>query len=349
MTYIEHTSLLEARAKPLWQRCVSDSLLVLAVMVLVTSTIAFTNFYTHTSIVLFIYLFLILILATTRGLYAALLASLLASFSCNYFLFSPPYMFSLDEEDDIATLWTFLMVAVTVSQLSWVLRRRIEQARSREQELHLRYEHAQELTAQQERQHLARELHDSVSQDLYSISLGTHTAREALESNDPEQAMASMEFVLTLTEVGLAEMRALIFELRPEFLETEGLLAALSRQVAVLRTRYQLSVEADLQDEPVLTLEHKHTLYRIAQEALHNIIKHAHASTVTLRLIQQENEIVLEVHDDGQGFDPTNAFPGHFGLRSMQERATKMEGTLTIESTPRQGTGLRLQIPQDIS
>lgn len=348
MKRIGHASLPEARAKPLWQRSVGDSVLVVGSVTLVTSTIALTHLYTHTSIVLFIYLLLILTLASTRGMYAAILAALLASFSCNYFLFSPLYIFDFDEEDDITTLWTFLTVAVTVSQLSWVLRRRIEQARSREQELHLRYEHAQELTAQQERQRLARELHDSVSQDLYGIGLGAHTAREALESNDPEQAMASIEFVLTLAEAGLAEMRALIFELRPESLEIEGLVAALSRQVAVLRTRYKLTVEADLEDEPALTLEHKHTLYRIAQEALHNIIKHAHASTVVIRLTQQENDIVLEVHDDGQGFDPTNSFPGHFGLRSMQERAMKMRGTLTINSTPGQGTNLCVQIPQDM-
>lgn len=345
MIYTKYASLLEA--KPIWQRSVSDSALVLAVVALVTSTITFTHLYTHTSIVLFIYLFLILILASTRGLYAAVLASLLASFACNYFLFSPLNIFDFDEEDDIATLWTFLTIAATVSQLSWVLRRRIEQARSREQELHLRYEQAQELTAQQERQRLSRELHDSVSQDLYSISLGAHTAREALESNDLEQAIASIDFVLTLAEAGLAEMRALIFELRPESLEIEGLVAALFRQVAVLRTRYKLAVEADLEDEPELTLEHKHTLYRIAQEALHNIIKHAHASTVTLLLTRQGNEIVLEIHDDGCGFNPTNSFPGHFGLRSMQERAMKMGGTLTIESTPGQGTRLHLQIPQD--
>jgi signal transduction histidine kinase len=316
---------------------------------LITATTAVTHLYRHISIVLLIYLLLILILASTRGLYAAILAALLAALSCNYFFFSPPYLFVLDEEDDITTLWVFLAIAVTVSQLAWILRRRVEQARSRVNELHLHYEHAQELTTQQERQRLARELHDSVSQDLYGISLGAHTAREALESNDPEQARTSIEYVLALAEAGITEMRALIFELRPESLETEGLVAALARQIAVLQARYKLIVEADLADEPALSLEHKHALYRIAQEALHNIIKHAHASTIVLRLARQENEIILEVHDDGRGFDPTGPFPGHLGLHSMRERATRMGGTLTIESTPGQGTSLRVQVPQDMS
>jgi signal transduction histidine kinase len=196
----------------------------------------------------------------------------------------------------------------------------------------------------QERQRLARELHDSVSQVLYSIGLGVHTAREALESN-PEQARASIDYVLALAEAGLVEMRALLFELRPESLELEGLVAALTKQVAVLGTRYKLTVEVDLGEEPALSLEMKYTLYRIAQEALHNIVKHARASFVGLLLTNQENEVILEVRDNGRGFDPAGPFPGHLGLRSMQERAAKMGGTLTIQSVPGQGTCVNVRLP----
>jgi signal transduction histidine kinase len=140
-------------------------------------------------------------------------------------------------------------------------------------------------------------------------------------------------------------MRALIFELRPESLELEGLVAALSRQVAVLRTRYKLTVNVDLGEEPDLSLEMKQALYRIAQEALHNIVKHARASVVELRLTGLADEIILEVRDNGKGFDPSAPFPGHLGLRSMRERATKMGGTLTIESLPGQGTCVGVRIP----
>ncbi len=231
------------------------------------------------------------------------------------------------------------------SQLASALRRRAELASSREHELRLLYEQAQELAALQERQRLARELHDSVSQALYGISLGAHTAGEALES-DPEQAMASIEYVIALAEAGLAEMRALIFELRPESLEIEGLVAALTRQVAVLRSRYKLTVDATLDDEPALPLEMKHALYRVAQEALHNTVKHARASTVALRLARQNNEIILQVRDNGKGFNPTGPFPGHFGVRSMEERVAKMGGTLTIESAPGQGTCIDVRVPR---
>jgi signal transduction histidine kinase len=307
--------------------------------------IAVTHLYSHIPTMLFIYLLVVLALASVRGLYAAILASVLATLSFALFLSLPPYTLAVIADDDLLTLWVFLATAVTTSHLASLLRRTAGQARSRERELRLLYEQAQELAALQERQRLARELHDSVSQALYGMSLGAHTAREALESNDPEQAKISLEYVVDLAEVGLAEMRTLIFELRPESLETEGLVAALMRQVAVLRTRYKLVVKADLATEPDLSLERKQALYRITQESLHNIVKHAHASTVNLRLVQQESQVVLEVHDNGRGFDPTGLFSGRLGLQYMRERTAKMGGTLTIESTPGQGTHLRVHIP----
>ncbi len=345
MKHVEHVSSPEARAEPRWRRSLSDSMLALGGVVLVTSVIAVAHLYPRIPTISLVYLLVVLALASARGLYAAILASLLAVLSFDFFFFPPPYTFVVVKVEDLLTLCVFLATAVMTSQLASALRRRAEQARSRERELRLLYEQAQELAALQERQRLARELHDSVSQALYSMSLGAHTAREALESSDPEQALASIDYVLALAEAGLAEMRALIFELRPESLETEGLVAALTRHVAVLRARYKLAVEADLADEPDLSLERKQALYRIAQEALHNIVKHARASTVVLRLARQEREILLEVRDNGKGFDPTGPFPGHLGLRSMRERATKMGGTLTIESAPRQGTCLGVRVP----
>jgi len=334
----------EARAEPRWRRSVSDSMLALGGVALVTSVIAVAHLYPRIPTISFAYLLVVLALASTRGLSAAILASLLAFLSFDFFFFPPSYTFVVVKVEDLLTLGVFLAAAGLTSQLASAQRRSAEQARSRERELRLLYEQAQELAALQERQRLARELHDSVSQALYGISLGAHTAREALES-EPEQAMASMEYVIALAEAGLAEMRALIFELRPESLETEGLVAALTKHVAVLRTRYKLSVEADLGEELDLSMERKHALYRIAQEAFHNIVKHARASAVTLRLARQEGLVTLEVRDNGRGFDPAGPFPGHFGLRSMQERALKMGGTLTIRSAVGQGTCIEVRMP----
>jgi signal transduction histidine kinase len=139
------------------------------------------------------------------------------------------------------------------------------------------YEQAQALAVLEERQRLARELHDSVSQALYGISLGAHTARTLLE-RDPGKLAEPLGYVLSQAETALMEMRALIFELRPESLETEGLVAALSRQAVALHARHGIEVSAELGDEPDLPLKVKQELYRFAQEALHNTVKHARAN-----------------------------------------------------------------------
>ncbi len=328
-----------------WRRLGQDSLLALGGVALVTGVIAVAHLYPRIQTISLVYLIIVLALASTRGLYAAILTSLLASFSVDFFFVSPFYTLAFAQLEDLFTLFVFLAAAILTSQLASALRRRVEQADVRERELRLLYEQAQELAALQERQHLAHELHDSVSQVLYSMSLGAHTTLDALESEDYEQAHISTEYVIRLVEAGLTEMRALIFELRPESLETEGLVAALSRQIAVLRARHKLVVEFDLEKEPDLPLEKKEALYRIAQEALHNIVKHARASTVVLRLILQQEEIFLEVRDNGRGFDSAEPFPGHLGLHSMRERAMKVGGTLTIESILGQKTNISVRVP----
>ena len=206
------------------------------------------------------------------------------------------------------------------------------------------YEQAQELAAIEERQRLARELHDSVSQALYGISLGVHTARMQLDRN-PKDLAESLDYVLELAEAALIEMRALIFELRPESLETEGLVTALTKQAAALHARQGILVQLNLGQEPDIPLKVKQDLYRIAQEALHNTVKHARASQVELKLDQTNEVIMLEIRDNGRGFDTTSSFPGHLGLHSMHERVTKLGGTFQIESIEGKGTVICIHIP----
>ncbi|HLF29124.1 MAG TPA: PAS domain S-box protein [Anaerolineae bacterium] len=207
------------------------------------------------------------------------------------------------------------------------------------------YEQAQNLAALEERQKLARELHDSVSQALYGIALGARTARTLLD-RDPSKVADPLDYVLSLAEAGLAEMRALIFELRPESLETEGLTAALTKQVASLRARHGIEVGTAFCDEPSLPLEVKTALYRIAQEALHNTVKHARATQVMLRVdcLKESGLIVLEIKDNGRGFDTQDSFPGHLGLHSMRERAEKVGGQFEVESSPGAGTRVWVRV-----
>jgi PAS domain S-box-containing protein len=198
--------------------------------------------------------------------------------------------------------------------------------------------------ALEERQRLARELHDSVSQALYGIALGAKTARKLVDQS-PGLVADPLDYVLSLAEAGLAEMRALIFELRPESLETEGLVAALQKQAAALRARHEIEVEAILCDEPEASPETKEALYRIAQEALHNTVKHARAGRVKVGMECSPGSVALEVSDDGVGFDVEEDFPGHLGLRSMRERAARLGGTLELESSAGAGTRVRARIP----
>lgn len=206
------------------------------------------------------------------------------------------------------------------------------------------YEQAQHLAALEERQRLARDLHDSLSQTLYGITLGVQAAHKGLEGK-PAKVIEALDYVSALADAGLTEMRALIFDLRPESLETEGLVNALARKAAALRARSSLMVQVSLGAEPAVAPAMKEAFYRIAQEAMHNAAKHARAEQLTLSFGPDGDGLALEISDDGRGFDPNGSFPGHLGLRSMRERAARLGGSLEIRSTPGRGTLLRAWLP----
>ena len=208
------------------------------------------------------------------------------------------------------------------------------------------YEQALEKAAYDERQHLARELHDSVSQALYAILLGTHTAQRQAD-RAPEKAKEALAYVESLAQAGIAEMRALIFELRPESLQEEGLVGVLRKQLDALESRHQLETSFRMMDEPELPFGSKQVLFRVAQESLHNIVKHARATHVHVELLPAGNDLQLVVRDDGVGFDTATAqaAPGHLGLTSMRERMAAVAGSLAIESQPAGGTTVTARLP----
>jgi PAS domain S-box-containing protein len=203
---------------------------------------------------------------------------------------------------------------------------------------------AREKVALEERQRLARELHDSVAQSLYAIQLEAQVARERLDG-DPAGVAQPIDHVMRLAEASQTEMRALIFELRPESLEMEGLVAALNRQIEAVRARHRISARTMSSAEPELPIEVKEALHRIAQEALWNTVKHARARRVDVRLKSDGGSVVLEIADDGVGFDPDGSFPGHLGLRSMHERATGVGGSLEVISARGRGTRVIVRVP----
>jgi signal transduction histidine kinase len=163
---------------------------------------------------------------------------------------------------------------------------------------------------------------------------------------DPELANKPLDYVLSLARAGMAEMRALIFELRPESLEKEGLVAALEKQTSAIEARHGIEIYAELGSEPDAALQVKEALYRIAQEAMHNTVKHGHATSIELTLERcAEDRLRLVIHDNGKGFDVTATFPGHLGLISMRERAARGNGAFQIESSPERGTRIVVEIP----
>jgi signal transduction histidine kinase len=205
-----------------------------------------------------------------------------------------------------------------------------------------------QVAAATERSRLARELHDSVSQALFGIALGARTIHTLLPTaNDPKVLAAPLDYILQLAEGGIAEMRSLIFELRPESLESEGIVAGFRKHAAALQSRYNINVTTDFDEEPRLPIDLKESLYRIGVEAMHNTVKHAKASQIhlSLHLSNTISKVILQITDNGIGFKTDQQFPGHLGLQSMRERMEQFQGTLVIDSAPNQGTTIRVEIP----
>lgn len=206
------------------------------------------------------------------------------------------------------------------------------------------YDRAQTQAVQEERQRIARELHDSVTQVFYGIELAANAARTLLRRQDPDRVAGQLDEILHLAEAGLAEMRALLLELRPEALAAEGLVVALYKQTAALKARHNLDITTDFGDEPPISLEAKEVFYRIAGEALQNVVKHAHATAVQVSLKSDADFISLVIKDDGLGFDPKISHAGHFGLTSMRERAARVGATLELQSQLGFGTQVHLHL-----
>ncbi|MFN8519412.1 MAG: GAF domain-containing protein [Chloroflexota bacterium] len=203
---------------------------------------------------------------------------------------------------------------------------------------------AAELAASSERAHLARELHDSVTQALFAMTLVTRSI-EVLLPRDRDAALQKFEELRQLQREALTEMRSLLFELRPASLERDGLVQALRTHAAALESRVGLSIllEADLTDR--LPLDVEEALYRIAQEALHNVVKHASASQARVSLERREEDVCLSIEDDGQGFDEGGVSEAQLGLAGMRARAARLGGTVSIRSTPGVGTTVEALVP----
>ena len=204
--------------------------------------------------------------------------------------------------------------------------------------------------ALEERHRLARELHDSVNQALFSLTLQARAMELAVRSGAvPVDILTGrLADIRELTEGALAEMRALIFQLRPAALHEEGLVSAVRKQAAAVAAREALAVQVEGPDGGLtMAPQTEEQVFRVVQEALHNVVKHASATRVTIRIgLAERQRDVLEVSvlDDGGGFDTGADHLGHLGLESMAERIAQVGGTMTVQSGP-DGTTVRARIP----
>lgn len=197
-----------------------------------------------------------------------------------------------------------------------------------------------------ERSRLARELHDSVSQTIYGISLGARAAQKIQNTGEGDLDQP-LNYIVALSETALAEIRALIFEMKPESLNEEGLKAAINKHAEVLRHRHNQHVTLKLPEmEPATTIEVKYAFYRVMQESTHNIIKHAFARNILIDLQDAAGSLTMLIRDDGRGFDPSIKLPGHHGLGNMRERVKALGGSFEIDSAPGQGTCLTVHVPK---
>ncbi len=200
------------------------------------------------------------------------------------------------------------------------------------------------LAAVEERQRLARDLHDSVSQTLFTTSAMAESSLRQWDNN-PEKARSLLEDVHRLSMNALAEMRVLLFELRPGIMNHATLKQLFEQYLQPIQARREVHIQLEIDEDLDLPGETQLALYRIAQEALNNIEKHAQATEVSINLSQQPAGLTLSITDNGLGFDPTTAYSGSFGLAGMRERAEKINAAIKVQSQPGSGTQIFVIVP----
>lgn len=210
------------------------------------------------------------------------------------------------------------------------------------------YERSRELTIAGERARIAHELHDAVSQKLFSLRL-TAQAAAALVDRDPTRAKGELQQVARLAADAVDELRAAVVELRPAALDDDGLVATLATQVQVLDRAQRARVTFTSAQVRALPAAQEEALLRVAQEALHNALRHADAGLVEVALTRHGRGARLRVRDDGRGFDQADigvrSAGRHLGMVSMRDRAAGVGGGLTVQSAPGQGTVIEMEVP----
>lgn len=206
-------------------------------------------------------------------------------------------------------------------------------------------EQAAETAVLEERRRMARDLHDTVSQQLFAIHMSASSLPRVLEKNE-EHGKVVMQQLISMSQMAQKQMRALIAQLRPVELEGKSLAEALEVWFPDYCRQNGLKGMKEVELQGTMSEAIEHQLFLIIQEAVANIVKHAHARLVSMSLREESRQVVLSISDDGQGFDEIPHRPGSYGLSTMSERAEKLGGQVEIISRQGSGTTIRVHIPK---
>ncbi|MBN1874900.1 MAG: sensor histidine kinase, partial [Anaerolineae bacterium] len=245
------------------------------------------------------------------------------------FLYHTPQSFSAED----------IQLAMTVGQQVALV---IENTELREQ--------AAQAAILRERNRLARDLHDSVTQSLYSLTVLAEAGRRLARDGNLQRVEEAIARLGDIGQQTLKEMRLLLYQLRPTALRKAGLIRALQQRLNTVERRAGVEARLHIKGQLRLSPTVEEHLYHIIQEALNNTLKHAEASTVIVRIVTRKSHIRITITDNGKGFNPTVALgKGGIGLLNMRERAEQLNGTLNIQSEPGRGTKIRVTIPSGYS
>lgn len=211
------------------------------------------------------------------------------------------------------------------------------------------YQRAEQLGVMEERERLARDMHDSVMQSIYSLTLFSSAGRRQILKGNVPRAQEYFDQLIETAQQAMREMRLLLYELRPVVLEQEGLLGALRRRLNAVEVRAGVDASLDVPEPIVPPFHVEEGLYRIAQEALNNSLKHSGADQVRIRIVREQDQFVMQISDNGTGFliSDVEEESGGMGLGNMRERMQKLQGEIQIDSSPETGTTITVRVGMD--
>jgi signal transduction histidine kinase len=292
-----------------------------------------------------LFLVAIIITAWFVGRGPAVLATLLSALAIDYFFITPQYQLS-GSVDDLGRVFVFSIEGITLSLLIVSRRRTSDQVRESREELRALSTHLQTII-ERERTRIAREIHDELGQELTSLKFDVAWLKERAAGGNNLVEIEKLTRILRSIDGAINSVRRIATELRPAVLDTLGLTAAIEWQAKDFQDRTGIKCKLDaMEDDIQLDDETATTVFRIFQESLTNVARHANATEVGVGVERMDGRLIMQIEDNGKGLDPSALQGRHsLGIIGMQERVRLLNGELTIEGRDGLGTTVRVEVP----